>query len=152
MNIIAIISMGYDCKYELRDMFGELEYYAFYFGLASLVFTIYTDKLTITTDKRKAYLIITEIASSLNWACFLMYFIFNPIIFGKSYIDKMDFFSASAIFLSFASLIINFMISDFVLLQQDWLFPGVFVLVWIIANLTLDLNGITVEMKKSEGV
>ena len=97
-------------------------------------------------------MILTEVAVSLNLAVFLMFFIFNPIIFGRGYLEKMDFFSSAAIFLSFFSLIANFFISDFVLLEQDWTWPCLVVLGWILINFVFNLNGITVEMKYAQTI
>lgn len=109
--------MAIDCKWEIKDIAGELEYYAFYFALISFLYIERLSSVTKTTHRRKKAMIITEVAVSLNLACFLMFFIFNPIIFGDGYIKMMDFYSSAAIFMSFFSLVFYFFISDYVLLE-----------------------------------
>lgn len=150
LTCISVVFMGYDCQWSIPDMLGELEYYAFYFALAAFLYIERLNHVVKSTERRKKAMIIMEVAVSLNIACFLMFFIFNPIIFGKGYTDKMDFFSSTAIFLSFFSLLFHFFISDFVLLEQDWLWPCVVVLLWILINFLFNLNGITVEMKYAQ--
>ena len=119
-------------------------------SIASFSYCYYITERTKTTERRKKALILTEISISLNIAVALMFFIFNPIIFGSKYLRMMDFYSSSAIILCSFSTIFHFFLCKFVLLEQDWLAPCIYVLFWIGANYLFGLKGITNEMRYAD--
>ena len=115
---VAFAMYGADCGFDYQDIFGQLEFFAFYFTIASfIVILINESRSEISPTARKIQLKVFEVAVSINMACFLMFFIFNPIIFGNGYMKKLNFLNCASIFLSFACTIAQLVMCDVIMVE-----------------------------------
>ncbi|CDW90522.1 UNKNOWN [Stylonychia lemnae] len=136
-----------------KRLFTDLEFYATFFAILGLLMAHRASKVpsdkeivrTVDLMKKKNALIVNSIAIFLNIFCSLIYFVFQPIVYGARDFEasvKDSIFNSIAYSVALFSVLFHFACSRFALLDQDSYYILLVLMFWTAMNLLIQGNGL----------